>query len=95
MRFFVKLATSTVGVLCTTASAYFLVDEKKRYGVLFAATIAQSPNENSTEFIKPDPRTLSTPIQSSERWNWNWDGLVLFTSSSVQGDFVFLVAIRK
>jgi len=38
MRFFVKLAASTVGVLCTTASAYFLVDEKKRHGVLFAAT---------------------------------------------------------
>ncbi|UJR30258.1 hypothetical protein I4U23_017796 [Adineta vaga] len=74
MRFFVKLATSTVGVLCTTASAYFLVDEKRRYGVLFAATISQSPSENNSDLIRPDPRTLSTPIQSCERWNWNWDG---------------------
>ena len=37
MRFLVKLAASTVGVLCTTASAYIFTDEKRRYGVVFAA----------------------------------------------------------
>ncbi|CAF0819799.1 unnamed protein product [Adineta ricciae] len=91
MRFFVKLATSTVGVLCTTASAYYLVDGKNRYGVLFAATIAQSPNDNSSKFIKPDPRTLSTPIQSSERWNWNWDGRHSETSKSRAVRHIYLV----
>ena len=76
MRFFVKLAASTVGILCTTASAYLLVDEKKRYGVVFAATVVQSPTDNSNDLIKPDQELLSSPIRSNERWNWNWDGLV-------------------
>ena len=76
MRLLVKLAASTVGVLCTTASAYLLTDEKKRYGVVFAATIAQSPTDTSTDSIKPLQRSLSTPLQSSERWDWNWDGFV-------------------
>jgi len=66
MRFFVKLAASTVGVLCTTASAYFLVDEKKRHGVLFAATTVPTS----------DGSTPSTPIRSTGQWNWNWDGSV-------------------
>ncbi|CAF4731238.1 unnamed protein product [Rotaria sp. Silwood1] len=74
MRFFTKLAATTVGVLCTTTSAYFLVDEKKRYGVLFAANIVQTPNNNSNNLIQSDQQLLSSPIRSSERWNWNWDG---------------------
>ncbi|CAF4606862.1 unnamed protein product [Rotaria sp. Silwood1] len=74
MRFFMKLAATTVGVLCTTTSAYFLVDEKKRYGVLFAANIVQTPNNNSNNLIQSDQQLLSSPIRSSERWNWNWDG---------------------
>jgi len=76
MRFIVKLAASTVGILCTTASAYLLTDEKKRYGVIFAATSVQSPGDNNNDSIKLDQRTLSSPIRSSEQWNWNWDGLV-------------------
>jgi hypothetical protein len=76
MRLFVKLAASTVGVLCTTASAYLLTDEKRRYGVVFAATTAPSPSNNSTDSTKTLKRSLSTPLQSSEGWNWNWDGLV-------------------
>jgi hypothetical protein len=75
MRFIVKLAASTVGVLCTTASAYLLTDEKKRYGIVFAATAVQSPNSNSNNLIKPDLQSTSDPIRSSEQWNWNWDGL--------------------
>ena len=73
MRFIVKLAASTVGVLCTTASAYLLTDEKKRFGIVFAATAVQSP---SNDIIKPDQRSCSNPIRSNEQWNWNWDGLV-------------------
>jgi hypothetical protein len=76
MRLLVKIAASTVGILCTTASAYLLVDENKRYGVVFAATISQPPADNSNDLIKPDQRSLSSPIQSNEPWNWNWDGLV-------------------
>lgn len=72
MRFFVKLAASTVGVLCTTASAYFLVDDKKRYGVLFAATTIQTPTDNN--LFKPDGSAVSAPIRSTGQWNWNWDG---------------------
>lgn len=74
MRFFVKLAASTVGVLCTTASAYLLVDEKKRYGVVFAATSVQSPSANNADLNKSNPGSISSPIRSSEQWNWNWDG---------------------
>ncbi|CAF0883195.1 unnamed protein product [Adineta steineri] len=74
MRFLVKLAASTVGVLCTTASAYLLVDEKKRYGVVFAATVVQSPTDSNIDLVKPDQQLISTPIRSNERWNWNWDG---------------------
>lgn len=77
MGFFIKLAASTVGVLCTTASAYVLIDEKKRYGIVLAANIAESSTDsNSTNLIKPDPKSLSSPIRSNEQWNWNWDGLV-------------------
>jgi hypothetical protein len=76
MHFFVKLAASTVGVLCTTASAYLLVDEKKRYGIVFAATSVQSPTDNSNDLSKSSQGSLSSPIRSSEPWNWNWDGLV-------------------
>lgn len=71
MRFIVKLAASTVGVLCTTASAYLLVDEKKRYGVIFAATTVQSPSD---DLGKIDQKSMSTPILSTGQWNWNWDG---------------------
>ena len=74
MRFFVKLAASTVGVLCTTASAYLLVDEKKRYGVVFAATSVQSPSVNNADLNKLNQGSISSPIRSSEQWNWNWDG---------------------
>lgn len=76
MRFAFKLAASTVGILCTTASAYLLVDEKKRHGIVFAANIVHSPNDNGNDLIKPDQQSLSLPIQSSQHWNWNWDGLV-------------------
>jgi hypothetical protein len=74
MRFLVKLAASTVGVLCTTASAYLLFDEKKRYGVVFAATSVPSPSVNSDDLSKSNQGSLSSPIRSSEQWNWNWDG---------------------
>lgn len=74
MRFFVKVAASAAGVLCTTASAYLLVDDKKRYGVVFAATTVQSPSVNSNDLTKVDQRSLSTPIRSTGEWNWNWDG---------------------
>jgi hypothetical protein len=74
MRLLFKLAASTVGVLCTTASAYLLVDEKKRYGVIFAATSVQSPSVNSDDASKLNQGSRSTPIRSSEKWNWNWDG---------------------
>ena len=76
MRFLIKLTASTVGVLCTTASAYFLVDEKKRHGVVLAATAVQSPSETPVNLSKGDYRPASAPIQSSEAWNWNWDGYV-------------------
>jgi serine/threonine-protein phosphatase PGAM5 len=75
MRFLVKLAASTVGILCTTASAYLLIDEKKRYGVIFAATNVQSPSSvNSDDLSKSNQGSRSSPIRSSEQWNWNWDG---------------------
>ncbi|CAM4739774.1 unnamed protein product [Rotaria magnacalcarata] len=76
MRFLTKLVTTTVGVVCTTASAYLFIDEKKRHGVLFAATISQAPNNNNNnnDIIQPDQQSLSSPIKSSESWNWNWDG---------------------
>ena len=77
MHFFVKLAASTVGVLCTTATAYLFVDEKKRYGVVFAATSVQSPSGNSADLNKTNQGSLSLPIRSSEQWNWNWDGYVI------------------
>jgi hypothetical protein len=95
MRFLVKLAVSTAGVLCTTASAYLLTDEKKRYGVVFAASVPLSPSDNTTDSIKPPlQRSLSTPIQSSERWDWNWDGLVYILFCSFDY-FIFLVVILK
>ena len=75
MRFFVKLAASTFGVLGTTASAYWLSDEKRRYGVVFAATVVQTPSDVQSGLIPSEQQRLaSLPIQSSERWNWNWDG---------------------
>ena len=78
MRFLTKLVTTTVGVVCTTASAYLFIDEKKRHGILFAATISQTSNNstNTTDVIQSDQQSLSSPIKSSEPWNWNWDGLV-------------------
>ncbi|CAF3389297.1 unnamed protein product [Rotaria socialis] len=75
MRFITKLVTTTVGVVCTTASAYLFIDEKKRHRVLFAATISQAPNNNNNnDIIQPDQQSLSSPIKSSDPWNWNWDG---------------------
>lgn len=72
MRFFVKLAASTVGVLCTTATAYLFVDEKKRYGVVFAATsVPSSPN---VDVKNVQQGSISSPVRSTEPWNWNWDG---------------------
>ena len=76
MRFFFKFVASTVGVACTAASAYFFVDDKKRYSVLFAANVAQSPTDNNSDPIRSGPSSFSSPIRSSEQWNWNWDGLV-------------------
>ncbi len=74
MRFLVKLAASTVGILCTTASAYLFIDEKKRYGVVFAATSVPPSSVNSNDLNKLNQGSVSSPIRSSEQWNWNWDG---------------------
>lgn len=74
MRFFVKLAASTFGVLGTTASAFWFSDEKRRYGVVLAATVVQTPSDVQAGGIPSEQRFASAPIQSSERWNWNWDG---------------------
>lgn len=74
MRFFLKFAASAVGAVCTTASACWLLDEKRRLGVVFAATVLQTPNESPFDGIALDSKGLSQPIRSSEVWNWNWDG---------------------
>jgi len=76
MRFLVKLAATSVGALCTTASAYLLLDDKKRYGVLFAATVLPSTSDiggGDSEIIK-ESVSHSSPIRSREQWDWNWDG---------------------
>lgn len=65
MRFFVKVAASTIGTFCSTASALWFFDEKRCSGVIFAATLVENPAES---------KCYSPPIRSSEPWNWNWDG---------------------
>jgi hypothetical protein len=90
-----KLAASTVSVLCTTTSVYLLVDGKTRHGVIFAATVKEPTTDNNNDLIKPDQGLLSSPIRSSEQWNWNWDGLVKILFSRMILFFFVVVVILK
>lgn len=90
MSFFVKLATTAACIVGTTASAYLLVDEKKRHGILFAATVTHSPNNSSNNINQTDQQCHSAPIRSREPWNWNWDGLVLKNEEFILFSFCFI-----
>jgi hypothetical protein len=91
MHFIVKFAASTIGIVGASTSAYWLVDDKRRAGVVFAASVVQHVDESHSVPIQVDQQAASSPIRSSERWNWNWDGSVVLARLTVHSTMMMFV----
>ncbi|CAF0732449.1 unnamed protein product [Didymodactylos carnosus] len=83
MRFSIKIGS--IGVFCTTATTYFYQTRKDKKSNIFHSVInaATLIDTNQSENSSGDHKR-STPIQSTQKWNWNWDGRQLSTVDDVK-----------